>query len=212
MNKAQKISKLIEKAEINIRSRNHRGAEQNLFEAWDIADKTQNAQATEKIVNLLRTIGVILTNRQYVELEPLKTEGLILDIGGGGEGIIGRLNGRQVIAIDTQERELKETRNEALKMVMDASELKFLPNSFHMCTAFFSLMYIPKSKHLKVFQEVYKVLIKNGRFTVWDAAIPAAEREFKEFLLLLKIKLLGEVVETGYGVRWQTQDINTSRN
>jgi hypothetical protein len=42
---------------------------------------------------------------------------------------------------------------------------------------------------------------------VWDATIPATEREFNEFLLLLKSRLLDEVVETGYGVRWQAQDI-----
>jgi hypothetical protein len=51
------------------------------------------------------------------------------------------------------------------------------------------------------------VLTENGRFAVRDATIPATEKEFREFLLLLKIKLLDEVVETGYGARWQAQDI-----
>ena len=58
-----------------------------------------------------------------------------------GEGIIGNLNGNQVVAIDKNERELKETQNEALKIVMDATELKFLSQSFDVCTSFFSLMY-----------------------------------------------------------------------
>lgn len=204
---AEKIDKLIEKAEMCIRSGNHGEAEQKLFEAFSVASKAQKGKAIEKILNLLQTVGLFIANLQSVELKPLKTEGLILDIGGGGEGIVGRLNGEQVVAIDTQEKELEETHNEALKVVMDASDLKFLSNSFSMCTAFFSLMYIPKRKHLKVFEEVYRVLTENGRFKVWDVRIPASEKKFKEFMVPLKIKLPDQVVETGYGVRWQVQDI-----
>ena len=104
-----------------------------------------------------------------IEMDPIETDGLILDIGGGGEGIIGKLNGKQVIAVDTSERELQETVSESLKVVMDATDLKFLPKSFDVCTAFFSLMYIPKNKHLEVFKEVHRVLKDNGRFLLWDA-------------------------------------------
>ena len=64
-----------------------------------------------------------------LELAKLKCEGFILDIGGGGEGVIGKLNGPQVIAIDPSKEELAETQNNALKIVMDASELFFLDNS-----------------------------------------------------------------------------------
>jgi len=65
------------------------------------------------------------TETQTIEVSHIETNGLILDVGGGGEGIIGKLNGKQVVAIDTRERELMETRNEALKVVMDAADLKF---------------------------------------------------------------------------------------
>jgi ubiquinone/menaquinone biosynthesis C-methylase UbiE len=92
------------------------------------------------------------TEPQSIKLTPLKTEGFILDIGGGGEGIIGKLNGKQVIAIDISEEELRETRNEALKIVMDATDLKFLSRYFDICTAFFSFMYIPSNEHTKVFK------------------------------------------------------------
>ncbi|MHA2041870.1 MAG: hypothetical protein ACW975_08405, partial [Candidatus Thorarchaeota archaeon] len=54
----------------------------------------------------------------------------ILDIGGGGEGIIGRLKGRQVVAIDKRRPELEGTSSDALKLVMDARELQFLEKSF----------------------------------------------------------------------------------
>jgi ubiquinone/menaquinone biosynthesis C-methylase UbiE len=207
MNKPEKISQLIEGAETYIKSGNHGQAQQKLYQAFSMANKTQNVEATNKILDLLQTIGLLATNLQYVELKPLKTEGLILDIGGGGEGIVGRLNGEQVVAIDTREEELEGTQNEALKVVMDASDLKFLPDSFHMCTAFFSFMYIPKRKHLKVFEEVYRVLTENGKFAVWDVRIPASERKFKEFIVPLRITLPDEVVETGYGVKWQVQNM-----
>lgn len=144
---------------------------------------------------------------QTVEVGRIETDGLILDVGGGGEGIIGRLNGKQVVAVDTREAELMETRNEALKVVMDAGDLKFLPKSFEVCTAFFSFMYIPKKLHQKVFQEVFRVLKDNGRFLVWDVRIPENTGGYKAFIVRLKVKLPNEEVETGYGVRWQTQSL-----
>jgi ubiquinone/menaquinone biosynthesis C-methylase UbiE len=147
------------------------------------------------------------TETQTIEVSRIETNGLILDVGGGGEGIIGKLNGKQVVAIDTREQELMETHNEALKIVMDAADLKFLPKSFEVCTAFFSLMYIPKSIHRKVFEEVFRVLKDNGRFLLWDVRIPESTTGYKAFVLHLKVKLPNEEVETGYGVRWQTQSL-----
>ena len=82
---------------------------------------------------------------QSIRLVPVKTDGFILDIGGGGEGIIRKLNGKQVVAIGTNEEELEETKNNNLKIVMDAAEMKFLPKTFEVCTSFFCLMYIPKN-------------------------------------------------------------------
>ena len=147
------------------------------------------------------------TEVQTLEVSRIETGGLILDVGGGGEGIIGRLNGKQVVAIDTREGELVDTRNEALKIVMDAADLKFLPKSFDVCTAFFSLMYIPKSIHQKVFEEVFRVLKDKGRFLIWDVRIPENVAGYKAFIVHLKVKLPNEEVRTGYGVKWQTQSL-----
>jgi len=148
-----------------------------------------------------------ITDTQSVEVSRIKTTGLILDIGGGGEGIIGKLNGKQVVAIDTREEELRDTRNEALKVVMDAADLKFLPKSFDVCTSFFSLMYIPKSSHEKVFEQVFRVLKNNGRFLVWDVRIPENAAGYKSFIVPLKVKLPKGQVQTAYGVKWQTQSL-----
>ncbi|AZR74869.1 hypothetical protein BBF96_08035 [Anoxybacter fermentans] len=135
----------------------------------------------------------------------MKTNGFILDLGGGGEGIIGKLNGRQVVAIDMREEELQEIKNDALKIVMDARNLKFLPESFDICTSFFSLMYIPESDHVKVFKEVYQVLKSNRKFLIWDVEIPEKQKGYDIFVVQLKIFLPNEEIETGYGVKWDKQ-------
>jgi len=147
------------------------------------------------------------TEIQIIEMSHIEANGYILDVGGGGEGVIGKLNGNQVVAIDTSERELMETRNEALKVVMDAADLKFLPKSFDVCTAFFSLMYIQKSTHKKVFEEIFRVLKDKGRFLIWDVRIPENVVGYETFIVHLKVKLPNEEITTAFGVKWQVQSI-----
>ncbi|TFG48296.1 MAG: class I SAM-dependent methyltransferase, partial [Anaerolineales bacterium] len=78
------------------------------------------------------------------ELEKFEHEGFVLDIGGGGEGVIGQLLDKDVVAIDFRKEELLEAADGPLKIIMDARELKFLDDSFQTASAFFSLMYIKK--------------------------------------------------------------------
>lgn len=52
-------------------------------------------------------------------------KGSILDIGGGGEGFIGRAYGEQVVAIDHSQEELDEAPNGFEKVLMDATDLKY---------------------------------------------------------------------------------------
>ena len=91
---------------------------------------------------------------QNIDLTDVDLKGRILDIGGGGEGIIGQLKGERVVAIDRRESELKEAPGDYLKIIMDAKELKFLDETFETATAFFTLMYIPLENHQIVFQEI----------------------------------------------------------
>jgi hypothetical protein len=66
-----------------------------------------------------------------VNVPDFPARGLILDIGGGTEGVIGQLKGTQIIAIDLLKRELEEAPAEPLlKTVMDVRELKFLDQIF----------------------------------------------------------------------------------
>ena len=144
-----------------------------------------------------------------IQLEALPTDGWILDIGGGGEGIIGHLMGKQVIAIDLRTDELDETDNDALKIVMDATDLKFLDSSFSMVTAFYSLMYMPIDVQEKVYAEVYRVLEPGGHFLLWDAFIPARpETDLDIAVITLTYELCGMTGQTGYGCRWPKSDLS----
>ncbi len=151
--------------------------------------------------------------QEEVIIEEIHESDFILDIGGGGEGIIGKLKGRQVIAIDSNKRELEDAEPGPLKIVMDAADLQFLDASFNTVTSFYTLMYIKDIEtHRKVFFEVYRVLKEGGRFLIWDVILPHRETGDKDVaVLMLAVKLgEGEVVETGYGALWPEEGITPS--
>jgi ubiquinone/menaquinone biosynthesis C-methylase UbiE len=201
----ERIRKLVDEAKFHIEADDLKTAGQKLHQAMQMAKNIGNEELLNQILGFIQKFSYS-TELQSVELNPIKTNGFILDIGGGGEGIIGKLNGKQVIAIDTSERELQETQNEALKVVMDATDLKFLSESFDVCTSFFCLMYIPSDKHLKVFKKIYRVLKDHGRLLVWDVRIPEKTGDYKAFVARLKFRLPNEKIGTEYGVRWRPQN------
>ena len=141
---------------------------------------------------------------QKIDLTDVELTGRILDIGGGGEGIIGQLKGERVVAIDRRESELKEAGpGNYLKIIMDAKDLKFLDESFDTATAFFTLMYVPIENHQKIFQEIHRVLKKGGEFVIWDFPIPKREPHEKEFYgLYLEVKIRKINISTGYATKW----------
>ena len=148
---------------------------------------------------------------QEVSLEDFEASGYILDIGGGGEGIIGRLKGEQVIASDPSKRELEEAPSGPLKVVMDARDLQFLDSAFLTATAFFTLMYIKASDQERVFGEVFRVLKPGGRLLIWEAVLPPRLDEEKEIAAFpLIVSLLGEELEVAYGALWPTRKQNLS--
>lgn len=152
---------------------------------------------------------VYFLENQEVVVDDFEARGLILDIGGGGEGVIGRLKGEQVIAIDPNRRELAEAADSRLKIVMDARDLQFLDSSFNNATLFFTLMYIKGADHPKVFSEAFRVLAPGGRLLIWAAVLPRRldeERDIVAFHLL--VRLPEEEVSTGYCTRWPEQELD----
>jgi len=146
---------------------------------------------------------------QEVRLPKLDAEGWVLDIGGGGEGIIGLLQGSRVVSIDTSRRELEETCNDSLKIVMDACDLKFLDETFDAVTSFFALMYVPGDKWGDVFGEAHRVLKEGGQFFIWDARFHVPASVDKEISVVPLTVMLpdGRSVETGYGCKIHDQDL-----
>lgn len=144
-----------------------------------------------------------LFERQDFVVADFHAVGYILDIGGGGEGIIGQMKPTQVIAVDLSKRELEEAPAGPLKIVMDATDLKFLDASFDTATAFFSLMYMRPEIQQRVFAEVFRVLTRGGRWLIWDAVIPRAlESDTRGPVFRFRFHLPGKVVQTGYGTLW----------
>jgi ubiquinone/menaquinone biosynthesis C-methylase UbiE len=142
------------------------------------------------------------TGRQTVTVEDFEADGFILDIGGGGEGVIGQLKGQQVIAIDINKRELEDAPPGPLKIVMDARDLKFLDNTFKTATVFFTFMYISSDDHQKVFEELQRVLRPGGRLLVWDVIFPErVDKRQKMALFFFKFILPDREINTGYGVK-----------
>jgi SAM-dependent methyltransferase len=139
-----------------------------------------------------------------VVVDDFPANGLILDIGGGGEGVIGQLKHQQVVAIDLIKRELEDAPGKPLlKIVMDARDLKFLDDDFNTATVFFTFMYIDPVDHGQVFKELFRVLAPNGRLLIWDVVFPKRVDEKKDIALFpLKIKLPDRLIGTGYGVEW----------
>jgi SAM-dependent methyltransferase len=145
--------------------------------------------------------------RQELTVEDFEADGYVLDIGGGGEGIIGRMKPRQVVAIDLYARELQEAPAGPLKIVMDASDLKFLDGSFNTVTSFFTLMFVKPADHEKVFREVSRVLRPGGRFLIWDPVLPARNGDKRDIIVIpLTVKLPDKEVKTGYGTFWPDHD------
>lgn len=141
--------------------------------------------------------------KQEIVLPDFKVDGLILDIGGGGEGVIGQLKGDQVISIDLYKEELEDAPSTNLKIVMDATDLKFLDKTFDAAAIFYTMMYIPAEKHEKVFLELYRTLKPGAKLRIWDVNLPTRKDDKKKGVIYpFTFRLPNKTIETGYGAAW----------
>ena len=137
--------------------------------------------------------------------------GRILDVGGGGEGIIGQEYGRDVVAIDLSKGELEEAPGDAVKLVMDAREMTFLDNMFDSAALFFTLMYMAPKDAERTITECARVLKPGGTLAIWDMEIPENTTEDKlYYVIYLDVELSTRTISTGYGTRWdKTQSMES---
>ena len=145
--------------------------------------------------------------RVSLEVKDFASDGPILDIGGGGEGVIGRLKGNQVVAIDLRQEELDEAPDGPQKLVMDARQLTFPEDSFGAVTAFFSLMYMKtRQDHERVMQEAWRVLKPGAHLLAWEidlAERPATRQE--RYMVRLRYRVGNFEKGTAYGARWPSE-------
>ena len=159
---------------------------------------------------LFSALRSYLFRKQRVVIEEIPS-GKIIDIGGGGEGIIAQIGGENITVIDKRESEIKQAQVKAPKVtwrVADARNLPFESSSFDNATAFFSLMYMQPSVKEEVISEVFRVLPPGGEFWIWDAIVPKKGI----FVIMLSIQLPnGKTIKTGYGSNdcIQTQESTT---
>ena len=125
-------------------------------------------------------------------------EGAILDVGGGGEGVIGRIYGPRVVAIDNRQEELDEAPGGFEKRLMDARTMAFPPERFDHVTFFYSAMFMSLATLRAAVEESARVLRPGGGLHIWDADIGSGWPE--PFTVMLDIDAAGQAVRTTYGV------------
>lgn len=87
----KEIKVLLEKAEKDIATDNLKDAGDKISQALEKARKMGNHSIITEIMEFIKSFSYS-PESQAIELSRIKTEGFILDIEGGGEGIIGKLN------------------------------------------------------------------------------------------------------------------------
>ena len=159
-----------------------------------------------KLSSMVRMVlSALAKPKQHIRIEAIP-QGKVIDIGGGGAGVIAQVGGARVVAIDKHESEIDEARGKAPDaqwMVADATALPFADHSFDNATAFFSCMYMPGGVLKQVFRETLRVLTKGGEFWIWDAEMAPKGRAFA---IRVQVGLPDKPsVNTAYGVQAKEQ-------
>ena len=150
-------------------------------------------------------LSALAKPKQIVSIQETPT-GRVLDIGGGGEGVIARVCGSRVVAIDRSVSEIREARAKAPDipwLAADAAKVPCRDHSFDSATAFFSCMYMPDHVKENVFRETRRVLKPGGEFWIWDGHMASRS---KVFGLRVQVDFYGNrAIRTVYGVKARDQ-------
>ena len=123
--------------------------------------------------------------------------GRILDVGGGGECMMGRVCGAQTVAIDIDAQELAEAPDVCEKRVMDARSLDFPDGSFDHVTAFYALLYMDAEDQRRAIAEAARVLRTGGSLCIWDTETAGGA---PPYLAELDVNAAGQPIHVTYGV------------
>ncbi|MFW9961755.1 MAG: class I SAM-dependent methyltransferase [Candidatus Thorarchaeota archaeon] len=146
---------------------------------------------------------------QDIVLPQISTEGLVLDIGGGGEGLVSRIAGNNVCAVDYRISEIREAQIHnppANWFAADGRALPFQDSTFDIATLWFSLGYMNEwSTKEAVLTEVLRTLKNEGKVLIMASRIDCKEQRlvFSAHFTLPD----GTVSKTGYGVRGNQNQI-----
>ncbi len=116
---------------------------------------------------------------QKVCLNSIDVGGLILDVGGGGEGLVARIGGDKVCAVDINLDKIREARihkESANWFNCDGRNLCFKSKVFDMATLWFALGYM-RTWQMKesVLREVYRVLKDEALLSIWACRVDCEE-------------------------------------
>ena len=154
---------------------------------------------------------LLFFEKQTLKIDDFPTKGLILDIAGGGEGVIAQLKGDQVVAIDKNFQELVVAPSGGSKVQMDATHLLFLDDSFNTVTVFLGFMFMHMKIHEQVLREIHRVLKPSGNLFLWDIDVEKPATTDKQgFAFYLEVQLPDKLIQTGYGFPWPPE-AQTSR-
>ncbi|TFG05035.1 class I SAM-dependent methyltransferase [Candidatus Thorarchaeota archaeon] len=111
-----------------------------------------------------------------IPLKHIPDEGRVLDIGGGGEGLVSRLEGKRVCAVDVLLNKIREARIYSVEsqwIQNDARALAVRDRVFDTVTCWFSLSYLPEvNDKRQVLVEAHRVLKGGGLLSIIGMNIP----------------------------------------
>ncbi|MFX0107579.1 MAG: class I SAM-dependent methyltransferase [Candidatus Hodarchaeota archaeon] len=138
-----------------------------------------------------------------IDVEQLIPNGLIIDIGAGGEGIVARLAEARVVGVDISKTKIQEAQIHGAPanwLQSDGQFLSLRDNCFDAATLWFSLGYISDwNSKMQVLREISRVLKSDGVLSIIGATIIGNERS-----MLIKVLWRfpnGSVSQIGYKVR-----------